>query len=54
MTKRIFVAGHMGMVGRALVRQLELLPDTELVVIGRSELDLTDQRAVQEFLIARK
>ncbi|MGL6572317.1 GDP-L-fucose synthase family protein [Aeromonas hydrophila] len=54
MTKRIFVAGHMGMVGRALVRQLELLPDTELVVIGRSELDLTDQRAVQEFFDRQK
>ncbi|MFA7835020.1 GDP-L-fucose synthase family protein [Aeromonas dhakensis] len=54
MTKRIFVAGHMGMVGRALVRQLELLPDTELVVISRSELDLTDQRAVQEFFDRQK
>ncbi|MFB0767364.1 GDP-L-fucose synthase family protein [Aeromonas salmonicida] len=54
MTKRIFVAGHMGMVGRALVRQLERLPDTELVLARRSELDLTDQRAVQVFFHRQK
>ncbi|ELI6431459.1 GDP-L-fucose synthase [Aeromonas salmonicida subsp. salmonicida] len=54
MTKRIFVAGHMGMVGRALVRQLERLPDTELVLASRSELDLTDQRAVQVFFHRQK
>ncbi|HBR99397.1 MAG TPA: GDP-fucose synthetase [Gammaproteobacteria bacterium] len=49
MTKRIFVAGHKGMVGRALVRRLE--QDGKNQVFGRphAELDLMDQRAVQAF-----
>jgi len=47
--KRIFVAGHRGMVGSAIVRQLESLPDVELVLRTRSELDLLNQQAVIEF-----
>ncbi len=49
MTKRIFVAGHRGMAGRALVRRLE--QDGENQVFGRphSELDLIDQSAVRAF-----
>ncbi len=49
MTRRIFVAGHNGMVGRALVRQLQDQPDAELVLASRAELDLTDQQAVQAY-----
>ncbi|NOH29035.1 GDP-L-fucose synthase [Vibrio mediterranei] len=46
---RAFVAGHMGMVGSAIVRQLSQRDDIELVVRDRSELDLTNQQEVSEF-----
>ena len=47
--KRIFVAGHKGMVGSAICRQLEAVGDCEIIVKERSELNLTDQAAVQNF-----
>jgi GDP-L-fucose synthase len=46
---RIFVAGHRGLVGGALVRRLERDPGATLLLRSRKELDLTDQRAVREF-----
>ena len=46
---RVFVAGHGGMVGRAIVRRLEAGGESELVLRTRSELDLTDQAAVRDF-----
>jgi GDP-L-fucose synthase len=46
---RIFVAGHRGMVGSALVRRLRQSGYTSLILAGREELDLTSQSAVQEF-----
>jgi GDP-L-fucose synthase len=46
---RIFVAGHRGMVGSALVRRLRQSGYTSLIQAGREELDLTSQSAVQEF-----
>lgn len=46
---RIFVAGHKGMVGSAIVRLLQLNESVEIVVRSRDELDLLDQRAVQSF-----
>ena len=49
MTKRIYVAGHRGMVGSAIVRQLSTKSDVELVLRTRSELDLTNQAAVNTF-----
>ena len=49
MKKRIFVAGHRGMVGSAIVRQLESNDDIELVLRTRDELDLTNQQDVIEF-----
>jgi GDP-L-fucose synthase len=49
LAKRIFVAGHRGMVGAALVRQLSTDPNHEIVTRTRGELDLTDQAAVTEF-----
>jgi GDP-L-fucose synthase len=47
--KRVFVAGHRGMVGSAIVRQLENQSDIELVLRSRSELDLLSQQDVAEF-----
>lgn len=47
--KRIFVAGHRGMVGSAIVRQLEQRDDVELVLRGRDELNLLDTAAVNAF-----
>lgn len=47
--KRIFVAGHRGMVGSAICRLLASRDDVELVLRTHSELDLTSQHAVQDF-----
>jgi len=47
--QRIFVAGHKGMVGSALVRQLENNANVELITRSRAELNLLDQAAVQAF-----
>ncbi|MDR8524429.1 GDP-L-fucose synthase [Shewanella fidelis] len=50
--KRVFVAGHNGMVGSALVRQLKTVDNVELVLRSRTQLDLTNQQAVLEFFIS--
>ena len=47
--RRIFVAGHRGLVGSALVRRLAAEPEVDLLVRSRKELDLLDQRAVRKF-----
>jgi GDP-L-fucose synthase len=47
---RIYVAGHRGMVGSAIVRALERHGRRELLLRTRAELDLTDQAAVRQFL----
>ncbi|ROR90510.1 GDP-L-fucose synthase [Nocardioides aurantiacus] len=47
--KRVFVAGHRGMVGSAIVRQIEARDDVELVTATRDEVDLVDQRQVTEW-----
>lgn len=49
MAKRIYVAGHRGMVGSAILRQLEQLSDVEIICQTRAELDLTNQQAVTAF-----
>lgn len=50
MTKqRIFVAGHRGMVGSAIERQLKQRGDVEVIVRTRDELNLLDSKAVQAF-----
>ena len=49
MKNRVFVAGHQGMVGSAIVRALEKAGDAEIITRTRSELDLLDQAAVFRF-----
>jgi GDP-L-fucose synthase len=46
---KIYVAGHRGMVGSAIVRELENQGQTNIVVRTHAELDLTDQQAVRAF-----
>ena len=48
-TDKIFVAGHRGMVGSALVRRLEAEAFSNVVTRERSQLDLTDESAVAKF-----
>ena len=53
LTDTIFVAGHRGMVGSAIVRRLRALGCTNILTAGRDELDLTDQHAVNAFFAAQ-
>ena len=46
---RIFIAGHRGLVGSALVRKFHSKGFSNLIVCSRSELDLVNQLAVQRF-----
>ena len=52
-TLPVFVAGHRGMAGSAIVRRLQALGYTNLVTASRSELDLTEQAAVRQFFKTR-
>ena len=45
---RIYVAGHRGLVGSAIVRELESSGFTDLILRTREEVDLTDSRSVQQ------
>ncbi len=54
MAKRIFIAGHNGMVGRALVRKLGADKSTTLITRSRAELDLLSQAAVQGFFASEQ
>lgn len=49
MKKRIFIAGHRGMVGSAIVRQLSQRTNVEIITRTRNELDLLNQQAVNDF-----
>jgi GDP-L-fucose synthase len=53
---KIYIAGHRGMVGSAIVRQLQSDPHNtyNLILKTHSELDLTDQAAVREFFEQEK
>jgi len=51
---KIYVAGHRGLVGSALMRQLHAKGYHNLVVRTHAELDLTDQAAVRDFLATEK
>ncbi len=49
LNQRIFVAGHRGMVGSAIVRQLQAKGYTNIIVATHAELDLCSQVAVNDF-----
>ena len=51
---KIYIAGHRGLVGSALVRQLNARSYTNLVTRTHAELDLTNQSAVQDFFAQEK
>jgi GDP-L-fucose synthase len=51
---KIFIAGHRGLVGSALMRRLQVGGYGNLITRGHAELDLTDQQAVQQFYAAEK
>lgn len=46
---KIYIAGHLGLVGSAIVRRLEVLGYKNLITRTRKELDLTDQVSVNSF-----
>ena len=52
--RSVFVAGHRGLVGSAIVRNLAQKPGIELFTRTRQELDLRERGAVEEFLKAAK
>ena len=54
MTIRVFVAGHRGMVGSAIVRNLESIGGYEIVTRTRAELNLLSQSDVAEFFTNEK
>ena len=51
---KIYVAGHKGMVGSAIVRQLEAQGYTNIIVRSHKELDLTRQDQVEKFFAEEK
>lgn len=51
---KIYVTGHRGMVGSALVRRLQAGGYSNIITRSRSELDLLDQHAVHAFLVQEK
>jgi GDP-L-fucose synthase len=51
---KVFVTGHRGMVGSALLRRLQAGGYAKLLTRSHAELDLTDQRAVQGFLAEQR
>jgi GDP-L-fucose synthase len=51
---KLYIAGHNGMVGSALVRRFKNEPGVTLVLRGRRELELTNQAAVDELYAAEK
>ncbi|WP_284331975.1 GDP-L-fucose synthase family protein [Dyella flagellata] len=51
---RIYIAGHRGMVGSALLRRLQAMGATQLLTRSRDELDLVDQSAVADFFMRER
>src|SRR5256885_7788474 len=53
-SSRVFVAGHRGMVGSAIVRKLAADGYTQILAASRQELDLRDQAAVNTWFAANR
>ncbi|WP_428992448.1 GDP-L-fucose synthase family protein [Rhodanobacter denitrificans] len=53
-SSKIYVAGHRGMVGSAIIRRLKAEGFDNLVLRTRQELDLIDQRAVEDFFAVER
>lgn len=51
---KIYIAGHRGLVGSAIVKNLSLKGYTNIITRTHTELDLANQQAVAEFFIAEK
>jgi len=51
---KVFIAGHRGMVGSAIQRQLETNQNIQLITATSSELDLTSQAEVSKFFASQK
>ena len=51
---RIYIAGHRGLVGSALMRRLQAQGYTNIVTRTHAELDLTDRVATETFFAAEK
>lgn len=53
-TSKVFVAGHRGMVGSAVVRVLKATGYENLILAGRDQVDLTNQSATSAFIRTEK
>jgi GDP-L-fucose synthase len=52
--KKIFVAGHNGMVGQAIIRFLKNFSNIKIVTVNKIKIDLTNQNLVNKFFISNK
>ena len=52
--RKIYLAGHRGMVGGAILRQLQAQGEANIVTCSHAELDLTNQSAVRAFMQAER
>lgn len=52
--RKIYLAGHRGMVGGAILRQLQARGETNIITRTHAELDLTNQAAVRAFIQAER
>lgn len=52
-SEKIFVAGHKGLVGSAILSKLQKLGYENLIYRSHNELDLVNQNAVEQFFFAR-
>ncbi|MBG30743.1 MAG: GDP-fucose synthetase [Opitutae bacterium] len=54
MSQRIYVAGHQGMVGSSVLRNLQFSKEVEIITRSRAELDLCEGSAVDQFFASEK
>jgi len=54
LNSKIYIAGHNGMVGSAILRNLSSRGFNNIITRNHSELDLTNQKSVDEFFVEQK